>query len=111
MMACILLSGHSPALAFLAISLVGAGSFGTHGPFWAIPTETLPRSVSGAAMGLVNAFGNLGGFFGPVAVGFLNHRTGNFLYGFGLLSLGYLVGASLTLLLRPSRNLKAAADS
>ena len=62
-------------------------------------------------MGLVNAFGNLGGFFGPVAVGFLNHRTGNFLYGFGLLSLGYLVGASLTLLLRPSRNLKAAADS
>jgi len=101
MMACILLSGPAPALAFVAISLVGAGSYGTHGPFWAIPTETLPRSVSGSAMGLINALGNLGGYFGPLAVGFLNHHTGNFLYGFGLLSLGYLAGAGLTLLLHP----------
>ena len=31
-------------------------------PFWAIPGETLPRSVMGVVMGLVNAFGNLGGF-------------------------------------------------
>jgi MFS family permease len=101
MMACILLSGYVPALAFVAIALVGAGSYGTHGPFWAIPTETLPRSVSGPAMGLVNALGNLGGYFGLLAVGFLNHHTGNFRYGFGLLSLGYLAGAGLALLLRP----------
>lgn len=99
MMACMLLSGHAPALAFVAISLVGAGSYATHGPFWAIPTETLPRSVSGSAMGLINALGNLGGYFGPLVVGFLNHRTGNFLMGFGTLSLGYLVGAGLTLFL------------
>jgi ACS family tartrate transporter-like MFS transporter len=50
-------------------------------------------------MGLINAVGNLGGYFGPLAVGFLNHHTGNFRYGFGLLSLGYLAGAGLTLLL------------
>jgi ACS family tartrate transporter-like MFS transporter len=51
-------------------------------------------------MGLINALGNLGGYFGPLAVGFLNHHTGNFRYGFGLLSLAYLAGAGLTLLLR-----------
>jgi len=100
MMACILLSGRAPILAFVAISLVGAGSYGTHGPFWAIPTETLPRSVSGSAMGMINALGNLGGYFGPLLVGFLNHRSGNFLEAFGVLSLGYLAGAGLTLLLR-----------
>ena len=70
------------------------------GPFWAIPTETLPRSVSGSAMGLVNALGNLGGFFGPFAVGFVFHHWGDFRYGFGLLSLGYLAGAGLTMLCR-----------
>src|SRR5208337_3186754 len=87
MMACALLTGHSPAASFVAISLVGAGSYGILGSFWAIPTETLPRSVSGAAMGLVNALGNLGGYFGPLAVGFVFHRTGDFRYAFALLSL------------------------
>ncbi len=99
MLVSILLLARTPGLAFLAISLVGAGSYGVLGSFWAIPTETLPRSSSGSAMGLVNALGNLGGYFGPLAVGFLNHRTGNFLHAFGLLSLGYLVAAGLTLLL------------
>jgi len=102
MMACALLSGHAPTWSFAAISLVGAGSYGMLGPFWAIPTETLPRSVSGAAMGLVNALGNLGGYFGPLAVGFVFHRLGDFRYAFGLLSLAYLAGSALTLLL-PSR--------
>jgi MFS family permease len=99
MMACILLTARFPALGYVAICLVGAGSYGMLGPFWSIPTETLPRSVSGPAMGLINAIGNLGGFFGPLAVGFIFHRTGDFRYGFGLLSLGYLAGAGATLLL------------
>ncbi|MFZ0959381.1 MAG: MFS transporter [Terriglobia bacterium] len=102
MMACILLTGHAPTWGFVAISLVGAGSYGVLGPFWAIPTETLPRSVSGPAMGMVNALGNLGGYLGPLAVGFIFHRTGDFRYAFALLAAGYLTGAALTLLL-PSR--------
>jgi len=102
MMACILLTGHSPTWGFVAISLVGAGSYGMLGPFWAIPTETLPSSVSGPAMGLVNALGNLGGYFGPLAVGFAYHRTGDFRYAFAVLSLALLTGAAATLLL-PSR--------
>ena len=59
-------------------------------------------------MGLINAIGNLGGFFGPLAVGYLNNRTGSFIYGFGTLSLGLLVGSALALLLRP---VKAASTS
>lgn len=102
MMTCTFLTGHAPVLSFMAISLVGAGSYGMLGSFWAIPTETLPGSVSGPAMGLINALGNLGGYFGPLAVGFVFHRTGDFRYAFGLLSLAYLAGSGMTLLL-PSR--------
>jgi nitrate/nitrite transporter NarK len=101
MLAGVLLTRSFPAFSFLAISLVGAGSFGALGPFWAIPTETLPPSVSGSAMGLVNALGNLGGYFGPLAIGYLNQYTGNFIYAFGLLSAGYFLSSLLILFLRP----------
>jgi sugar phosphate permease len=101
MLASVLLNGSFPALSFLAIALVGAGSFGALGPFWSIPTETLPRTVSGSAMGLVNALGNLGGYFGPLAVGYMNQHTGNFVYAFGLLSAAYFSSSVLILFLHP----------
>ncbi len=99
MVVSILLMGLTPALGFVAISLVGAGTYGMLGPFWAIPTETLPRSVSGSAMGLINALGNLGGYFGPLVVGFVFHRTGDFRYAFATLALAFLGGSIFTLLL------------
>ncbi|HLW79908.1 MAG TPA: MFS transporter, partial [Terriglobia bacterium] len=89
----VLISRQAPVLSFLLISLVGAGSYGALGPFWAIPTETLPAGVAGSAMGLVNAIGNLGGWLGPRLVGTLNKRTGNFLYAFGLLGASLLIGS------------------
>jgi len=101
MLASVLLTRPYPALSFLAISLVGAGSYGALGPFWAIPSETLRRSVSGSAMGLVNALGNLGGYFGPLAIGYINQHTGNFVCAFGLLSAAFLVSSVLILFLRP----------
>jgi sugar phosphate permease len=101
MLASVLLTRPFPALSFLAISFVGAGSYGALGPFWAIPTETLPRAVSGSAMGLVNALGNLGGYFGPLAIGYINQHTGNFVYAFGMLSVAYFVSSALILFLRP----------
>ena len=91
----------SPALSFILIALVGAGSYGGHGPFWAIPTETLPRKVAGSAMGLINALGNLGGYFGPLAVGYLNKQMGNFVYGFGLLGGGLILAGIVSFLFLP----------
>jgi len=49
----------------------------------------------------VNALGNLGGYFGPLAMGYLNQSTGNFVYAFGLLSVAYFLGSVLILFLRP----------
>jgi MFS family permease len=66
----VVLSGHfwiSYALLCLAIP----GPFAAMAPLWAIPGETLPRNVLGVAIGVVNAFGNLGGFVGPFVVGWV----------------------------------------
>jgi sugar phosphate permease len=99
MLACILLSHRAPALSFVAICVLGAGSYGMLGPFWAIPTESLPASVAGSAMGLINALGNLGGYFGPKTVGFIFNRTHDFRYAFAALCMAYFAGSAAMLLL------------
>ncbi|HMD97731.1 MAG TPA: MFS transporter [Terriglobia bacterium] len=104
-------SGTAPVLSFALLFIAGAGAYSAHGPFWAIPTETLPRRVAGAAMGLVNALGNLGGYLGPLVVGYLYKRTGGFLFGFAALSASMLGSASLALLLRPAQATKQIPPS
>ena len=104
---CILLAvatiGHSLLLAFAFIALSGVGAYGPMGAFWAIPTETLSPRIVGSVMGFVNAIGNLGAYFAPLIVGYLNKRTGNFLSGFAYLGIITLVAAGLALFLKTGR--------
>ncbi len=103
---CILLAvatiSHSLLLGFAFIALSGVGAYGPMGAFWAVPTETLPPRIVGSAMGFVNAIGNLGAYFAPLIVGYLNKRTGNFLAGFTYLGAITLLAAALVALLKPS---------
>ena len=55
--------------AFLCLAI--PGPFAAMGPFWTIASETLPKAVVGLVVGLVNAFGNLGGYYGPSISGWL----------------------------------------
>ncbi|MBP1764174.1 MAG: major facilitator superfamily 1 [Firmicutes bacterium] len=59
--------------------LVGCGFFmqAFAGSFWTIPRILLPSHVVGGATGMINAIGNLGGFVGPLLVGWLITQTGN----------------------------------
>jgi MFS family permease len=91
---------YSPLLAFAFIILSGVGAYGPMAPFWAIPTETLPAKTVGSVMGLVNAIGNLGAYFAPLIVGYLNKITGNFVSGFAYLGAITVVGGALCFLLR-----------
>ena len=99
----ILATNLSPLLGYILLCLAGVVLFGPLGPFWAIPSETLPQKVVGPAIGLINAVGSLGGYFGPQAVGYLNRQTGNFYLAFSMLAVVLLLGALMCLLLHPSR--------
>ena len=70
--------------------------------FWPLPTEFLAESAAAAAMGLINALGNLGGFLGPYAMGFLRSQTGSFAPGLMVL-LGCMGAAGVLVLLVPAR--------
>jgi MFS family permease len=88
--------------AFLCLAI--PGPFAAMGPFWTIASETMPRNVLGLVAGLVNAFGNLGGFVGPYVVGWLTKQYHSTAIPFNLLGFGMLGCAGLAFLL-PKANL------
>ena len=79
-------SGFIPSLSLSLLCVTGAGIYASLGPKWALMTEILPKRSAGMALGLINGFGNLGGFGGPYAVGALRDGTGSFAAGFLFLS-------------------------
>ena len=54
--------------------------------FWTIPKLVFAPQDVGAARGIINGIGNLGGFFGPVIVGYATSQTGNFAAGVFMIS-------------------------
>ena len=80
--------GSNITLAVTLFTLVGAFYFAFHPCFWSVPTAFLTESAAAASIGLINSLGNLGGFVGPLMMGYLVHRTRSF--NAGLL---YLVGS------------------
>jgi sugar phosphate permease len=91
----------------LAISLglfvlAGGSFYGFQPVFWAVPTLFLTESAAAASIGLINAVGNLGGFAGPMAMGYLVSRTHSF--SAGLLYLVASLIASGVLMLAVGRH-------
>lgn len=94
-----LLRDHA-ALAVASLCLAGAGLYSYLPGFWALPTTLLTGSTAAAAVGLINAFGNVGGFVGPYVVGRFNAATNSFAGGMLYLSASALAAAALVLALR-----------
>lgn len=86
-------------LSYALLCLAIPGPFAALAPFWAIPSETLPRIALGWVIGLVNAFGNLGGFAGQYFVGWMAKQYNSTAVAFNVLGAGMLVCAALAYLL------------
>lgn len=72
-----ILSGSNVILAFTFLCLVGIGVHAYLPVFWTWPSRFLAASAAAAAVGLINSFGNLGGFLGPKAVGWMSEKYGS----------------------------------
>jgi MFS family permease len=111
LIASVLASRYSFWLSFGFLCFAIQGPFAGLAPFWAIPSETMPRSTVGAVMGLVNAIGNVGGWAGNYAFGWLKQETGGSAVPFSVLGVALLVAAGLCFLLpRAARSATIAAD-
>jgi len=109
LIASVLVSKYSFWGSYFLLCFAIPGPFAGLAPFWAIPAETLPRNVLGAVMGMVNAFGNVGGWAGTAAFGWLKQETGGITVPFSVLAAGLLVGAALCFLL-PRAKIQAAVS-
>jgi MFS family permease len=88
----------TPILAIALISLAMGGALAYDGPFWATASRAMPVVIVGAAMGFINALGNLGGFVGPYVGGWLQDRAGGSFLTTSIFLAAALLAAGLVML-------------
>jgi sugar phosphate permease len=93
-------SGSHVALSIIFFTMVGAAYYSFHPAFWSVPTEFLSESAAAASIGLINSIGNLGGFLGPMIMGYLVSRTHSFTAGLWYLVGSFFISAILMLAVR-----------
>jgi MFS transporter, ACS family, tartrate transporter len=74
------------AWAVVGMTIATIGLYGSKGPFWTFPSMILTGSAAASGIAWINGIGNLGGFFGPTAVGWVKTETGSFASGLYLLA-------------------------
>jgi MFS transporter, ACS family, tartrate transporter len=84
-------------LSILLFSLAAMCSHSYIPVFWQLPTSFLTEAAAAACIGMINSFGNLGGFAGPYVIGFLTDRTGSYQAGIIYIGLMAVLGAILVL--------------
>ncbi len=85
----------SPLLVLVGLSLGAAGICCALPTFWALPAEFLTGAAAAGGFAMVNALGNLAGFAGPYAVGYLR-TSGGFADSLTSLACSLAIGAILT---------------
>jgi nitrate/nitrite transporter NarK len=98
----LIVAGYSGSSAVLVIaaSFALSGVFGMVGPFWAMPSTLLSGAAAATGIALINAVGNLGGFFGPYILGAMRSFTGSFQSGLVLVAALLVISGCLALLVR-----------
>jgi ACS family tartrate transporter-like MFS transporter len=70
--------GAGPVLTMALLCFGALGIFGALPPFWTLPTALLSGTAAAGGIALINSIGNLSGFVGPYAVGWVREATGSF---------------------------------
>ncbi|PAD39668.1 MFS transporter [Terribacillus sp. 7520-G] len=86
-------------LSFVLLTIALCGAFGAYSPFWAIPPSFLTESAAAGAIALINSIGNLGGFFGPYAVGYIRDATGSFTMSMVFLGISMILSSIIIIFL------------
>ena len=96
----------------VALTLVNVGISSAKPPLWSMPTMFLSGSAAAAGIATINSIGNLGGFVGPTAIGWIKDATGSFLGGLYVVAGLLCLSAVVTLILAGSqRGVQSVANS
>lgn len=90
----------SLALALVLFTIAFSGIVAGYPPLWTIPSSFLGTTAAAASIGLINSYGNIGGFAGPYAIGWFSTRTGSYLGGLWCMAGAALLSGIFVLLVR-----------
>lgn len=96
-----------PVLKMVLLSIAGFGVFANLPIFWTLPAAFLSGAAAAAGIAIINALGNLAGFVGPYAMGWIRDATGSFSGGLYLIAAFAVIGCIAVLLLRHDARLEA----
>ncbi|MFZ2020420.1 MAG: MFS transporter [Terracidiphilus sp.] len=97
-------AGYAQATTAVILALAAA-SFGVNaskGPIWAVPSQFLSGARAAAGFGLINSLGNLGGFVGPLLIGWIKSTWGSYAGGLNLVGAMMALSAVVMVGLRKS---------
>ena len=104
---CGTMSNH-PIWAFFFLCVTAIGIYAPFGVWWSYPTTFLSGPAAAGAIGMINSFGNIGGFVGPYITGYLKNLTGGFTLGWIYLAGSLIVSGLLMLTMRRNVNLEGS---
>jgi ACS family tartrate transporter-like MFS transporter len=90
----------SPVLIMALLCFAQIGVSSVPPMFWPLPASFLTGASAAAGIAAINSLGNLSGFAGPFAMGYLKDLTGDFTTGLLVLAGCAVVGAAVSLSLR-----------
>jgi len=93
-----LISNPIIVMALLCFAQIGVSA--VPAMFWPLPASFLTGASAAAGIAAINSLGNLSGFAGPFAMGYLKDLTGNFTVGLLLLAGCAVLGAAVLISLR-----------
>ena len=104
--ACVLIGNGHPAITMAALCIAMMGQQSLIPTFWSIPSAMLTGVAAAGGLAMINALGNLGGWFGPSIYGLIKDATGSADLGLLFLALGPLLTAACVLVVGHDRRLE-----
>jgi nitrate/nitrite transporter NarK len=97
-----------PTLTIVAFTVGACGVFSALPVFWTLPTAVLSGSAAAAGIAVINSVGNLSGFLGPYAMGWVKDATGSFTGGLLLIAALSIAALGIVLALGHDQALEQA---
>ena len=91
---------RDPLVNLVFVCITAIGVYSAFGVWWSYPTTFLSGAAAAGAMGLINSFGNVGGYVGPYLTGYIKDMTGSFLWAYVYLACSLAAAGGLMLTLK-----------
>ena len=98
---------------YIKMALLTFGAFGVFSSlpiFWTLPTAILGAGSAAAGIAAINSIGNLSGYFGPFAMGWIKDQTGDFKWGLVAIASTAVIALVIALALGHDTSLEKAPD-